>query len=94
MWLPYQDAFEMAVTLALAVLVLRWSKRHAVQVGVGIAQELAIVLTLYGLWQYIHELAVTKTAGAVENAHHLWNFQRALHFPSEVWLEKLGVADG
>ena len=88
MWLPYEYAFEMAVGLLALYLMLRYINRENdmrnVRIVVSVTQELIVLLTLYGLWQYIHELAVTKTAGAIENARRLWDFQRWLHLPSSM----------
>lgn len=90
MWLPYRYAFEMAVACAIwAVIVGRFSGRLRAT-GV-VARELAIVLTLYGIWQYVRHLAVTKTAGAVENAHRLWDLQQSLYLPSELELQRLFI---
>ncbi len=89
MWLPYQWAYEMAVVLVIGVVAFGRVKQRGVKIAVATAKELAIVLALYGTWQYIRELAVTKTVGAIENARHLWNLERDLHLPSEVALQKL-----
>ncbi len=88
MWLPYRYAFEMAVVLAVFVVLCRSSARPGLRRSTVILQELAIVLTLYGVWQYVRRLAVTKTAGAVDNAYRLWDIQQWMHLPSEVALQR------
>ena len=45
------------------------------------------MFTLYGIWQWVHERAVTKTAGAIERAHSLYDFEQAIHLPSELTLQ-------
>ena len=45
------------------------------------------MFTLYGIWQWVHERAVTKTAGAIERAHSLYDFEQAIHLPSELSLQ-------
>lgn len=91
MWLPYRYAFEFAIGLAAFVVMFRSSERAGLRRSVIIVQEVAIVLTLYGIWQYVRQLAVTKTSGAVDNAYRLWDIQRWMHLPSEVWLENLFI---
>jgi hypothetical protein len=91
MWLPWQDGYEIAIALVVFVLVFRWTQRRWVVVAVATATEAAIVMTLYSTWQYIHDLTVTKTKGAISNAHRLWRFERWLHLPSEAWLEKVFI---
>ncbi|MCU1400847.1 MAG: hypothetical protein JWN62_3956 [Acidimicrobiales bacterium] len=91
MWLPYEYSFWIAVILIVLVAAL-WRVHHrGVQIAVATGRELAVVMLLYTLWQYIRELAITRTAGAIENAHHLWNLERDLHLPSEVALQRLFI---
>ena len=45
------------------------------------------MFTLYGVWQWVHERAVTKTAGAIDRAHSLYDFEQAIHLPSELTLQ-------
>ncbi|MCU1396312.1 MAG: hypothetical protein JWM34_4740 [Ilumatobacteraceae bacterium] len=91
MWLPYEYAFEIAAALIVLVIACWRVQQRGVHIAVVTARELAVVMLLYGLWQYIRELAITKTKGAIENAHHLWNLERDLHLPSEVALQRLFI---
>ena len=91
MWLPYQTAFQIAVVLIVLVIALHRVRGRGVRIAVTTARELAVVMILYGVWQKIRELAITKTAGAIENAHSLWNFERRFHFPNEVSLQKVFI---
>jgi hypothetical protein len=52
------------------------------------ARELALVLALYAVWQWAHDLAVTKVEGAHENGMWVWRFQRTFHFGNELWLQR------
>src|SRR6478609_5507935 len=89
MWLPWQTAFQVAVLLALLLIGLvalarvrpvpTWVRGIRLTVG-----ELVLMFTLYGVWQWVHERAVTKTAGAIERAHSLYDFEQAIHLPSEL----------
>ena len=91
MWLPYQNAFEIAAVLVVFVVTLHRVEHRGVKIAVTTATELAVVMVLYGIWQKVRELAVTKTEGAMENAHSLWNFERRIHLPSEVALQKVFI---
>lgn len=91
MWLPYQNAFQIAAVLVVVVVSLHRVEHRGVKIAVTTATELAVVMVLYGIWQKVRELAVTKTAGAMENAHSLWNFERRIHLPSEVALQKVFI---
>jgi hypothetical protein len=92
MWLPWQTAFQVAVLLALLLIGLvvlarvrpvpTWVRGIRLTVG-----ELVLMFTLYGVWQWVHERAVTKTAGAIERAHSLYDFEQAIHLPSELTLQ-------
>ncbi len=88
MWLPYRIAFQLAIVLVVVVLLFRRVQRPTVRVAVATAKELAIVMTLYGIWQYVRRRAITRTAGAIDNAHRLWDLQQALYLPSEAALQR------
>jgi len=91
MWLPYENAFQIAAVLVVLVVALGRVEHRGVKIAVTTATELAVVMVLYGVWQKVRELAVTKTVGAMENAHDLWNFERRIHLPSEVALQKVFI---
>jgi PAP2 superfamily len=91
MWLPYQNAFQIAVVLVVLVIALHRVEQRGVKIAVTTARELALVMVLYGIWQKVRELAVTKTAGAIENAHSLWDFEQRIHMPSEEALQKVFI---
>ena len=91
MWLPYENAFQIAAALLVLVVLLHRSSRRWVRIAVSTAKELLVVMVLYGLWQYIRELAITRTTGAIENAHSLWDLEQRLHLPSEVALQRVFI---
>jgi hypothetical protein len=89
MWLPWETAFQVAICLAVVLVALvawrppqRWLRVVRLTVG-----ELVLMFTLYGVWQWVHERAITKTAGAIEHAHSLYEFEQAIHLPSELDLQ-------
>jgi len=89
MWLPYENAFQIAAVLLVVVVSLFRTQRRGLRIVASTAKELAAVMVLYGLWQYIRRLAITRTAGAIENAQSLWDLEQRLHLPSEVALQKV-----
>ena len=95
MWLPYENAFQIAVVLVVFVVALhrvaQRPDRRGLKIAVTTATELAVVMVLYGVWQKVRELAVTKTAGAMENARSLWDFEQRIHMPSELALQKVFI---
>jgi hypothetical protein len=91
MWLPYENAFQIAAALTVFVVAFHRSTRRWMRIAISTAKELVVVMVLYGLWQYIRELAITRTTGAIENAHSLWDLEQRLHLPSEVALQRVFI---
>ncbi|MFT3851144.1 MAG: phosphatase PAP2 family protein [Ilumatobacteraceae bacterium] len=96
MWLPWQTAFQVAVVLAVVLMALvatrpsqRWLRVARLTVG-----ELVLMFTLYGIWQWVHERAVTETAGAIDRAHSLYRFEQAIGLPSELALQHAFLHNG
>ena len=88
MWLPWRVAYEIAVVLVLVIVALGRTTHRTIRIGVATVKELAIVLALYGTWQYVRDKATFKTVGAMENARSLWNLEQRIHLPSEVALQR------
>ena len=99
MWLPWQTAFQVAVVLAIVLVGLvvaarvrplpRWVRGLRLTVG-----EFVLMFSLYGVWQWVHERAITKTAGAIERAHSLYEFEQAIGLPSELDLQNALLHNG
>ncbi len=89
MWLPWQTAFQVAVLLAVVLIALAvWRPpQHWLRVVRLTVGELVLMFTLYGIWQWVHERAVTKTAGAIDRASSLYDFEQAIHLPSELTVQ-------
>lgn len=87
MWLPYRYGFMIATACAIVVVIARQIRQPLIRKVAVVVQELGIVMALYGTWQYVRKLAVTKSEGAIENAHTLWKVQRWMHLPSEATLQ-------
>src|SRR6478735_12777362 len=89
MWLPWQTAFQVAAAAAVVLVALvvwrpapSWARVVRLTIG-----ELVLMFTLYGIWQWVHERAVTKTAGAIDRASSLYDFEQAIHLPSELTVQ-------
>lgn len=83
MWLPWDIAAALAVGLLVASLVARRRPGRWLRVAAPFAQETALVLALYALWQLAGHLSVMRVDGALDRGRAIWDLQRALHLPSE-----------
>jgi len=83
MWLPWDIAAGLALGLLVASLVARRRPRRWLRVAAPFAQETALVLALYALWQLAGHLSVMRVDGALDRGRSIWDLQRALHLPSE-----------
>ena len=48
------------------------------------AREAALIAGLYSLWQLAGSLSVMQVDGALDRGRAIWDFQRAIHLPSEL----------
>jgi hypothetical protein len=87
-WLPWQDAAVAAVVLVAALLATRSLTGRAVDASRATAREVSVVLVLYAIWQCVHELAVTHTAGAQRHATWVWHLEQRLGLPSELAVQR------
>jgi len=85
----WQLSATIVALLLVAALVLRPMPGRRARLLAGFAWEFAIVFTLIGIWQYVGRFVHTKVEGAVENAQGVWDVERAMHLPSEVWVQQL-----
>ncbi len=97
-WVSWQQAVWLAVICALVAVV---TSRVAVGVsatphrsvralgGAGaVAREVAIVASLYALWQYVFALTVTRTTGALDHARSIYHVEQTLGLPSELTVQR------
>lgn len=82
-----QAAVAALLALALAHLTGRRSGRLASAVNPA-AREFAGVAALYSLWRVARELPLDRDEGAIERARWIWDFQRSIHLPSELTLQR------
>jgi hypothetical protein len=88
MWMSWQVALQIAMVLVVAVIALaRVARPWAAKVA-AVAREAALVLSLYALWQYAHDLAINKVDGAIDNARWVWDLEQWMHLPSELSVQQ------
>ncbi len=104
-WVPSSAlAFAVAGGLAaLSVAVRVWVRRSEVHGGPArpksavsalFAWEAAIIIAIYGFWQYAGSLALIQTSNGVERGQGIWDLERTLHLPSEHWVQSLFLPFG
>jgi hypothetical protein len=85
--LPWRLAAILAVGVGAAGLVAR-SRRGKWRSVAAYAQETALVLALYAVWQVGLDILVTGVGGAFPKARWIWHFEHTLHLPSEVRVQR------
>lgn len=89
-----RPSWQLSVTVA-AILLATAIGCRAVRRGrpaelIGaFAGEFTAVMALLALWQYIGQYVHTQVAGATERALMIFQWQRDVHLPSEVWVQHL-----
>jgi hypothetical protein len=85
--LSWHAATIIAGCLALAVPSLRRSPSRFLAGSVPYAQESAVILGLFALWQYAGSFAVMGPDGALGRAQWIWHAERVAHLPSETTVQ-------
>jgi hypothetical protein len=61
---------------------------HRLATAAGIAQESAILLALFALWQLAGSFSLVGPAGALARAQWIWHAERLVHLPSETGIQR------
>ncbi|WP_240796564.1 phosphatase PAP2 family protein [Streptomyces sp. RFCAC02] len=69
--------------------VLTARKRPALSPRPPLVRELLLVTALYLAYKFGRRVANGQFADAYDNAHLVWDLERALHLPSEGWVQDL-----
>jgi hypothetical protein len=93
-WIDWDLAAAIALVLAVGVALTRNVEGGRFGGVRATARELALVLFLYAVWQWAHDLTVTKVDGARENALWLYELQHDLHIPDELSLQQAALPHG
>jgi PAP2 superfamily protein len=75
--------------LAGATAGLRVSRRPRLTAAAVFTQETGLLLGLFALWELAGSFAVMGPGGALARSRWIWQFERALHLPSETSLQRL-----
>lgn len=89
MWLRWDKALVLAAGFGVVALVGRGSRDRRLATAANIAQEAALVAVLYALWNWVGEVSVPEVVGAESRGVWIWHVERALHLPSEAWLQSM-----
>jgi PAP2 superfamily len=87
--LSWPEAAGTAAAVGAVAVGLRLSRRPRPAAAAVFAQETALVLGLFALWQYAGSFSVMGPGGALARARWIWNFERATGLPSEAALQRL-----
>jgi hypothetical protein len=85
--LSWHASVMIAGCLALAVPSLRRSPNRFLAGSVPYAQESAVILGLFALWQYAGSFGVMGPDGALGRAQWIWDAERVAHLPSETTVQ-------
>jgi hypothetical protein len=88
MMLSWSQAAWLAVILTLAGWLVRPRGRRWLVITTAAFRETALVLALFSIWQLAGRLALLKVQSARGHALWVWHVERALHFPSEVAVQR------
>ena len=95
-WLPWQDAAIAAVGCGAAARASgrrAWAKVRVARSAAAWTRELAVMFSLYGLWQLAGGLSLGQAAGALERGRQILGIERWLHFPGEASIQRPFLAD-
>jgi hypothetical protein len=87
--LSWPQAAVLAAVLAVAAVVLIRTRRARLAAAGRFTGEAALLVGLFGLWQYAGSFAFLPASGALPRARWLWHAERWLHLPSETALQRV-----
>lgn len=85
--LGWQQSAALSIVLTVLAVALRPVPRTATVRS--FAREFAVIMALFGLWQYVGHYVRTHSAGAMDRARDVQDLQDRLHLPSELALQHL-----
>jgi PAP2 superfamily len=87
--LSWRQAAVAAGCVAAGSVALRLPRQPRLTAIARFAQESAVVLGLFALWQYAGSIAVLGPGGALRRSRWIWHFERAIHLPSETAIQRV-----
>ncbi len=87
-WVTWnQAAISVFASGATALLARRFPHSRVRASVIAVAQELALLASLYGIWRLARVLPLDQSAGALERGRQIYQLQREFRFPSELSLQ-------
>jgi len=86
--LSWQEAGIAAAGLLAAASAARLSRRQRLVQASAFGMEAALLLGLFGLWQYAGSFSVMPPDGAARRGAWIWHTERLLHMPSEAVVQR------
>ncbi len=86
--LSWRQAAAAAAGLAVATVGLRAARKPRLRSVAVFTQETALVVGLFALWQYAGSFSVVGPGGALRRSQWIWQFERAIHLPSETAIQR------
>jgi PAP2 superfamily len=87
--LSWRQAAVAAGCVGVASAALRLPGKPRLTSVAVFGQESALVIGLFALWQYAGSFAVMGPSGALSRARWIWQFERAIHLPSETAVQRV-----
>ena len=87
MWLPWQAAMVGAVLAAAFGLAARGATTRRLTFAARFSQELALILVLYAIWQFLGSLGTVREADGFSNGRRIYDIERTLHLANEAAIE-------
>jgi hypothetical protein len=87
MWLGWQPALAIAAVLLVAGQVARRREDRVGATG-AVAQEAALVLTLYAFWRFVMALRSTRLDEGLAHGRTVFDIEKALHIGNEAGMAR------
>jgi hypothetical protein len=87
--LSWRAAAVTAAGLGITSAALRRARRPRLAATAVFAQETALVLGLFALWQFAGSFSVVGPGGALARSRWIWHAERVLHLPNEAALQQV-----
>jgi len=87
-WPSWEEAATASLVLIVLSLVLRRASWRWAKPAAAFAQEVALIAFLYTIWRLARQLPLLHEEGALERGQWIYDFQKAVHLPSELSMEQ------
>ncbi len=88
MWLDWHVAAWLGALLGAVGVTVRPKGRRGLTIIISLMREVALMLGLYALWRLAGTLSVMEVDRALDRGQFIFDFERALHLPSELTLQR------